>query len=63
MKVEESPVALGRPPWRAATSVAGVLTNQGTAMATGFGEFHWEPTLLLQDMDVPLGSAVCQRNW
>lgn len=49
MEVEESPPALGRPPWRAAgsvrcsqPSVAGVLTSQGAAMGTRFGEFHWE---------------------
>lgn len=67
-------MALGRPPWRAASrvrwrqpSVAGVLTNQGTAMGTGFGEFHWGSRLLLQDIDVqgaaePLGSLLSARG-
>lgn len=74
MKVEESPMALRRPPWRAATpvrcsqpSVPAVFTNQGTAVVTHFGEFHWEPRLFLQDMNVqgaaePLGSLLSARG-
>lgn len=67
-------MSLRRPPWRAATpvrcsqpSVPAVFTNQGTAVATGFGEFHWGSRLLLQDMDVqgaaePLGSLLSARG-